>query len=104
MIEAKICESASLVFELIGVKRHMKRYFSHICDAQMCKRTEEVIPTVGHNATDISHVTLTCPSYTDTEPPFLYGDFDTPPSLVAFYDTLGIQRVYFLLKSPLKGL
>ena len=33
---------------------------------------------------------ITCRSYTDTGPPFLYGDSDTPPHLVAFYDTLGI--------------
>ena len=26
---------------------------------------------------------------TDTGPPFLYGDSDTVPDLVAFYDTLG---------------
>ena len=26
---------------------------------------------------------------TDTGPPFLYGDFDTPPYLVAFYDQAG---------------
>ena len=41
------------------------------------------------NAIDISQGSLTCPSYTDTGPPFSYGDSDTPPQLVAFYDTLG---------------
>ena len=42
------------------------------------------------NAIDISQVSLTCLSYTDTRPPFLlYGDSDTPPQLVTFYDTLG---------------
>ena len=40
------------------------------------------------------------PSYTDTGPPFLYGDSDTPPHLVAFYDTLGIRRMYSRLKPP----
>ena len=40
----------------------------------------------------------TCPYYTDTEPPFLYGDSDTPPQLVAFYDTLAIRRAYSRLK------
>ena len=34
---------------------------------------------------------LTCPSYTDTGPSFLYGDSNTPPNLVAFYDTLVIR-------------
>ena len=43
-------------------------------------------------------IALTCPSYTDTGPPFLYGDSDTPPNLVAFYDTLGIRRTYSRLK------
>ena len=46
------------------------------------------------NAIDISHGSLRCPSYSDTGPPFLYGDSDTPPELVAFYDTLGIRRTY----------
>ena len=43
---------------------------------------------------DISQGSLTCPSYTDTGPPLLYGDSNTPPHLVAFYDTLEIQRTY----------
>ena len=30
----------------------------------------------------------------------LYGDSDTPPHLVAFYDTLGIRRTYYRLKPP----
>ena len=35
-------------FEFIGVLRHMQRYFSYICEAQMCRRTEEeVVPKVG---------------------------------------------------------
>ena len=41
------------------------------------------------NAIDISQGSLTCPSYTDTGPTFLNGDSDTPPQLVAFYDTRG---------------
>ena len=69
--------------------------------AQMCRRTEKVIPTVGPpNAIDISYGSLTCPSYTDTGPPFLFGDSDTPPHLVAFYDTLGIRGTYSRLKPP----
>ena len=42
------------------------------------------------NAIDISQGSLTCPSYTDTGPSFLYGFPKKPPHLVAFYDTLGI--------------
>ena len=30
-------------------------------------------------------------------PTFLYGDSDTPPQLVAFYDTLGIRRTHYRL-------
>ena len=33
-------------------------------------------------------------------PPFLYCDSDIPPNLVAFYDTLGIWRMYSRLKPP----
>ena len=68
----------------------------------MCRRTEEeVVPTVGLPMPwDISQGSLTCPSYTDTEPSFLYGDSDTPPHSVAFYDTMGIRRTYSRLKSP----
>ena len=49
---------------------------------QMCRRTEEGRCTYGPvpNAIDISQGSLTCPSYTDTGPPFLYGDSDTPPN------------------------
>ena len=54
----------------------------------------------GPNAIDISHCSLTCPSYTDKGPSFLYGDSDTPPHLVAFYDTLGRRRMYSRLKPP----
>ena len=50
------------------------------------------------NAIDISQGSLTCPSYTDTGPPFLNGASDTPPHLVAFYDTQGIRRTYSRLK------
>ena len=57
----------------VGVLRHMQRYFSRIRNG------------IG---------SLTCPSYTDTGPPFLYGDSDAPPHLNAFYDTLGIRRTY----------
>ena len=52
------------------------------------------------NAIDISQVSLTCSSYTDTGPPFIYGDYDTPPDLVVFFDTLGILKTYSRLKPP----
>ena len=86
-------------FEFIGVLRHMQRYFNHICgdtDVQADWRS----CTYGRapNAIDISQGSLVCQSNTDTGPPFLYGDSDTPPHLVAFYDTLGIRRTYSRLK------
>ena len=37
---------------------------------------------------------------TDTGPAFLYEDSDTPPQLVAFYDTLGIRRTHSRLILP----
>ena len=52
------------------------------------------------NAIDVSQGSLTCPPYTDTGPPFLYGDSDTSSHLVAFYDTLGIRRIYSRPKPP----
>ena len=52
------------------------------------------------NAIDILQGSLTCRSYTDKGPTFLFGDSDTPPNLVAFYDTLGIRRTYSWLKLP----
>ena len=52
------------------------------------------------NAIDISQGSVTCPSYTDTGPSFLYCYSDTPPHLVAFYDMLGIRRTYSRLQPP----
>ena len=80
--------------------RYMQRYFSHICDGANVQADWRRSCTYGRapNAIDISQGSLTCPSYTDTGPPFLYGDSDTPPHLVAFYDTLGIRRTYSRLK------
>ena len=63
--------------------------------AQMCRRSGQ-----APNAIDISQGSITCPSYTNKGPPFLYGDSDTPPHLVAFYDTLGIRRTYSRPKPP----
>ena len=73
----------------------MQRYFSHICDGTDVQADWRSC-TYGRatNAIYISQGSLTCPSYTDTGPTFLYGDSDTPPHLVAFYDTLGIRRTY----------
>ena len=77
--------------EFIGVSSHMQRYFSHICDGTDVQADWRRSCTYGRapNAIDISQGSLTCPSYTDTGPPFLYGDSDNPSHLVAFYDTLG---------------
>ena len=77
--------------DFIGVLRHIQRYFSHIRDGTDVQADWRSSWTYGRapNAIDISKGSLTCPSYTDTEPPFLYCDSDTPPHLVVFYDTLG---------------
>ena len=76
--------------------RHMERCFSDETDVQ----EECRIRCTYGRAIDISQGTLTCPSYTDAEQPFLFGDSDTPPHLIAFYDTLGIRRTYSRLKPP----
>ena len=88
--------------EFVGVLRHMQRYFSHICDGTDVQADwrRNCIYGRAPNAIDISYGSLTCMSYTDTGPPFLYGDSDTTPHLVAFYDTLGIRRTYSRLKPP----
>ena len=80
----------------------MQRYFSHICDGTDVQADWKRRCTYGRasNAIDISQGSLTCPSYTDKGPPSLYGDSDTPPNFVAFYDTLGIRRTYSRLKPP----
>ena len=78
----------------------MQRYFSHICDGTDVQANWRRSCTYGRspNAIDISQGSLTYPSHTDTGPPFLYGDSDTPPHLVSFYDTIGIRRTYSRLK------
>ena len=70
----------------IGVLRHMQRYLSNICYGTDVQADWRKSCTYGRatNAIDISQGSLTCPSYTDTGPPFLYDDYDTPPHLVAF--------------------
>ena len=57
----------------------------------MCRRTEEEeVPTVGlpRHRHFVGFFNVPVPS-TDTGPSFLYGDSDTPPHLVAFYDHPG---------------
>ena len=78
----------------------MQQYFSHICDGTDVQADWRRSCTYGRatNAIDISLGSLTCPSYTDTGPPFLYGYSDTPSHLVAFYDTLEIRSTYSQLK------
>ena len=87
--------------EFIGVLRHMQRYFSRICDGTNVQAHWRSC-TYGRdpNAIYISQGSLTCPSYIDMGPLFLYGDSDTPPHLVASYETLGIRRTYSRLKPP----
>ena len=90
----------------ICVLRHMQRYFSHIRDGTDVQADWRRRCTYGRapNAIDILQGSLTCPSYTNTGPPFLYGESDTPPHLVAFYDTLGIRSTYSRLKPPASSL
>ena len=87
----------SLSLLVPGVLRHMQRYFSHICDGTDVQVNWRKCCTYMYgrapNAIDISQGSLTCPSYTDT-----------PPHLVAFYDTLGIRRTYSRLKPPASSL
>ena len=89
-------------FEFIGVLRRVQRYFNHICDSTDVQADWRKSCTYGRapNAIDISQGSLRCPSYTDTGQPFLYGDSDKPPQIVAFYNTLGIRRTYSRLKPP----
>ena len=69
--------------EFIGVLRHMRRYFSHICDGTDVQadwnRCWSCTYGRAPNAIDISQGSLTCPSYTDTGQTFVYGDSDTSP-------------------------
>ena len=81
--------------EFIGVLRHMQRYFSHICDGtdlQADLRRSSCTYGRVPNAIDILQDSLTCQSYIDSGPPFLQGDSDTPPNLVA----LGLTFVLML--------
>ena len=92
------------VFEFIVVLRHMHRYFSHICHGTDVQADWRRSCTYGRapNAIVISQGSLTCPSYTDTGPPFLHGDSDTPPHstrmlvdiLIVSYESSGV--LYFL--------
>ena len=60
----------------------------------MCRRIEEVEPTVGLPFVGFFNVPVQ--ALTQDHP---YNDYsEKPPHLVAFYDTLGIQRTYSHLK------
>ena len=88
-------------FEIVGVLRHMQRYLSLICDGTDVQEDwRSCTDGRAPNAIDTSQGSLTRPSYTDTVIPFLYGDSDTTPNLVAFYDTRGIRKTYSRLKHP----
>ena len=67
----------------------------------MCRRIEEVGPTVGlPTPKTFRRVLKRARPSTDTGPPFLYGYSGKPPHLVAFCDTLWIQRTHSWLKPP----
>ena len=57
----------------------------------MCRRTEEEVgPTVGLPRHRHFVVFFNVPVQAPTrDHPFLYGDSDTPPQVVAFYDHAG---------------
>ena len=87
-------------FEFIGVLRHMQRYFSHICDgtdvqADWRSCTYGRAPNARHRQfVGFFKVPVLHRHWTT----FLYGDSDTPPYLVAIYDTLGIRGIYSRIK------
>ena len=67
----------------------------------MCRRIEEVRPTVGFQTPKtFRRVLKRARPSTDTGPTFLYGDSDTLLQFVAFYDTLGIRRTHSRLNTP----
>ena len=93
----------SLSFEFIGVLRHIQRYFSDTCDGKDVQADWKRSCTYGRapNAIDISQGSLSArPTPTQDHPFLLYSDSDTPPHLVAFFDTLGIWRTYSRLTAP----
>ena len=68
----------------------------------MCKRNEEEVgPTVGlprhRHFVGFFNVPVLAPT---RDQPFLYGDSDTPPHLVAFYDHAGDTEVPILDLTP----
>ena len=83
MIKYLWCAEYVCEFEFVSVLRHMERYFSYILvydgtDVQADWR-RSCIYGRAPNAIDILQGSLTCSSYTDTGPTFLYGDSDAPP-------------------------
>ena len=58
----------------------MERYFSYICDGTDVQADWRSTYGRAPNAIDISQGSLTCPSYTDTGPTFLYGYTEKPPN------------------------
>ena len=67
----------------------------------MCRRTEEEIgPTVGLPRHRHFVGFFNVPVLAPTGPTFLYGDSDTPPHLVAFYDHAGDTEVHILDLTP----
>ena len=70
----------------------------------MCKRTEEVGPTVGlQRPYTIREVLYRARPSTDTGQPFLYVYSEKPLHLVAFYDTLGIREAHSRLFTGVQG-
>ena len=86
---------------IIGVLRHMERYFSYIFDGTDVQADWRSC-TYGRapNAIDIPQGSLTCPVlHRHKTNLFIRGFWQTAP-WVAFYDTLGIRRTYSRLNPP----
>ena len=75
----------------------MQWYFSHFCACGLKKKLYLRSSSKRHR-----HFTgfFNLPVLHRHGITFLYGDCDTPPHLVAFYDTHGIRRTYSRLKPP----
>ena len=90
------------------LKDELNWLFNVTCDdisvilvtAHMYRRTEdkvEVVPTVGTGRHRHFAGFCNVPVLHRHGNNLLYGDSDTPPQLVAFYDTLGIRRTHYRL-------
>ena len=64
---------------------------AHRCAGGLKKKFDLRSGSQRHRHSGFFNVTVQAPT---RDQPFLYGDSDTPPQLISFYDTLGIQRTH----------